>query len=140
MGVETRSQARAFRQSGRRWLVLVVGAWTLCACATSGNVGSRMNAEAWGGGAIVVENNSWDRVTVYLSREGNPRRIGEVNALSNGTFPVRNIAILPDGRDAMLVARPLAGTPFRSDKFSFNGGTVVWTIENQTSLSHLSLR
>jgi hypothetical protein len=39
------------------------------------------------------------------------------------------------------VAHPLAGNSFRSEQFMFpSGGVAVWTIENQSGLSHVSVR
>ena len=91
--------------------------------------------------SIVVENNSWDRVTVYVSRGDQLWRLGDVSALAHTEFPVQRLGFLADGRSTFLVAHPLAGRSFRSEQFMFpSGGVAVWTIENQSGLSHVSVR
>ena len=131
------------RATVRRHLVLLalVGATGTVACASSGSVGSRAAASAMGSASIVVENNSWDRVTVYVSRGDQLWRLGDVGALGRTEFPIQRFGFLADGRSTFLVAHPLAGRSFRSEQFMFpSGGVAVWTIENQSGLSHVSLR
>jgi hypothetical protein len=119
---------------------LVAGASTMTACASSGGVGLRaqqMQAPT----SVVIENNSWDRVTVYISRGDELWRLGDVGALSKTEFPMNRLGFFADGRSTFLVARPLAGQQFRSEQFMFpTGGIATWTIENQSGLSHVSVR
>jgi hypothetical protein len=120
---------------------LLAGASMMAACASAG-VGAR--AQQWEEAAatsIVIENNSWDRVTVYISRGEQLWRLGDVGALSHAEFPMQRFGFLADGRTTYLVARPLAGQQFRSEQFIFpSGGVATWTIENQAALSHVSVR
>ena len=110
------------------------------ACASSG-VGMRAAQSANSPASIVVENNSWDRVTVYVSRGDQLWRLGDVGALGRTEFPIQRFGFLTDGRSTYLVAHPLAGRSFRSEQFMFpSGGVAVWTIENQNGLSHVSVR
>ena len=119
---------------------LIVGAATMSACA-SGGVGMRAAQYGSSPSAVVIENNSWDRVTVYISRGDQLWRLGDVGALARTEFPVQRLGFLADGRSTFLVAHPLAGQSFRSEQFMFpTGGVAVWTIENQTGLSHVSVR
>ena len=119
---------------------LIVGAATMSACA-SGGVGARAAQWSNSPSAVVIENNSWDRVTIYISRGDQLWRLGDVGALGRTEFPVQRLGFLADGRSTFLVAHPLAGQSFRSEQFMFpTGGVAVWTIENQSGLSHVSLR
>ena len=119
---------------------IIVGAATMTACA-SGGVGTRAAQYGSSPSAVVIENNSWDRVTVYISRGDQLWRLGDVGALARTEFPVQRLGFLSDGRSTFLVAHPLAGQSFRSEQFMFpTGGVAVWTIENQSGLSHVSVR
>ena len=119
---------------------LVAGASTITGCASGGGVGFRaqqMQAPT----SVIIENNSWDRVTVYISRGDELWRLGDVGALSKTEFPMNRLGFFADGRSTFLVARPLAGQQFRSEQFMFpTGGIATWTIENQSGLSHVSVR
>lgn len=124
-----------------RLMAILIGAGALTACASAGGVGSRAAVAAREPTSIVIENNSWDRVTVYISRGDQLWRLGDVSALARTEFPVHRMGFLADGRSTFLVAHPLAGRSFRSDQFMLISGTVaVWTIENQSGLSHVSVR
>jgi hypothetical protein len=119
---------------------MVLGAATMTGCASSG-VGSRAAAFGNSPTSVVIENNSWDRVTVYISRGDQLWRLGDVGALARTEFPVQRLGFLADGRSTFLVAHPLAGQSFKSEQFMFpTGGVAVWTIENQSGLSHVSVR
>ena len=120
---------------------VALGMAAAMACASSGSVGARAAQSAVAPSSIVVENNSWDRVTVYVSRGDQLWRLGDVGALGRTEFPIQRFGFLADGRSTFLVAHPLAGRSFRSEQFMFpSGGVAVWTIENQSGLSHVSLR
>ena len=120
--------------------LVVVGGSTMTACASSGGVGMRAQ-QMESPTSVVVENNSWDRVTVYISRGDQLWRLGDVGALSHAEFPMQRLGFFADGRSTFLVARPLAGQQFRSEQFMFpTGGIATWTIENQSGLSHVSVR
>jgi hypothetical protein len=119
---------------------MIFGAASLTACASSG-VGTRAAQFDSSPSAVVIENNSWDRVTVYISRGDQLWRLGDVGALARIEFPVQRLGFIADGRSTYLVAHPLAGQSFRSEQFMFpSGGVAVWTIENQSGLSHVSVR
>ena len=134
--------ARLRAQIGRHLVAasIIVGAATMTACA-SGGVGTRAAQFVSSPSAVVIENNSWDRVTVYISRGDQLWRLGDVGALGRTEFPVQRLGFLADGRSTFLVAHPLAGQSFRSEQFMFpTGGVAIWTIENQSGLSHVSVR
>jgi len=134
--------ARLRAQVGRHLVAasMIVGAATMTACA-SGGVGTRAAQYGSSPSAVVIENNSWDRVTVYISRGDQLWRLGDVGALARTEFPVQKLGFLSDGRSTFLVAHPLAGQSFRSEQFMFpTNGVAVWTIENQSGLSHVSVR
>ena len=120
---------------------LIAGAAGMTGCASGGGLGVRAQQMENSPTAVVVENNSWDRVTVYISRGDQLWRLGDVGALTRTEFPVQRLGFFADGRSTFIVARPLAGQQFRSEQFMFpTGGVAVWTIENQTGLSHVSVR
>ena len=89
-----------------------------------------------------IENNSWDRITVYAVTGGGQRiSLGHVDANDSKTFSSKAIRSLSPGSGTYLIARPLAGDPFRSDTFTLPmSGQVVWTVHNQRSLSRLVIR
>jgi hypothetical protein len=119
---------------------MILSAASLSACASAG-VGSRAQAYSMSPSAVVIENNSWDRVTVYISRGDQLWRLGDVGALTRMEFPISRLGFIADGRSTFLVAHPLAGHSFKSEQFMFpTGGIAVWTIENQSGLSHVSVR
>ena len=119
---------------------MIIGAATMTACA-SGGIGTRAASYDQSPNSVVIENNSWDRVTVYISRGDQLWRLGDVGALAKTEFPVQRLGFIADGRSTYLVAHPLAGNSFRSEQFMFpSGGVAVWTIENQSGLSHVSVR
>ena len=121
--------------------VAVLGVAAATACASTGGVGARAAAAGQSPSSVLVVNNSWDRVTVYISRGDQLWRLGDVSALGKTEFPIHRFGFLADGRSTFFVAHPLAGRSFRSEQFMFpNGGVAVWTIENQSGLSHISLR
>ena len=134
--------ARLRAQLSRHLVVasMVVGAASLSACASTG-VGVRAAQYESSPTSVVIENNSWDRVTVYISRGDQLWRLGDVGALARTEFPIQRLGFIADGRSTYLVAHPLAGQQFRSEQFMFpSGGIAVWTIENQSGLSHVSVR
>jgi hypothetical protein len=135
--------ARLRAEIGRHLVAasMIVGAATMTACASAGGVGARAAASNNSPTSVVIENNSWDRVTVYISRGEQLWRLGDVGALARTEFPIQRLGFLADGRSTFLVAHPLAGQSFRSEQFMFpSGGIAVWTIENQAGLSHVSVR
>jgi hypothetical protein len=135
--------ARLRAEIGRHLVAasMIVGAASMTACASAGGVGARAAASNNSPTSVVIENNSWDRVTVYISRGEQLWRLGDVGALARTEFPIQRLGFLADGRSTFLVAHPLAGQSFRSEQFMFpSGGIAVWTIENQAGLSHVSVR
>ena len=135
--------ARLRAQLGRHLVAasIIVGASSMSACASSGGVGMRAAQYEASPASVVIENNSWDRVTVYISRGDQLWRLGDVGALARTEFPIQRLGFIADGRSTFLVAHPLAGQSFRSEQFMFpSGGIAVWTIENQSGLSHVSVR
>ena len=120
---------------------MVIGAGTMSACASSGIGAKAQQFNTASASSVVIENNSWDRVTVYITRGDQLWRLGDVGALAKTEFPVTRLGFIADGRSTYLVAHPLAGQSFQSEQFMFpSGGVAIWTIENQSGLSHVSVR
>ena len=135
--------ARLRATMGRHLVVasMIAGAAAMTACASAGGIGARAAQMENSPNSVVIENNSWDRVTVYISRGDQLWRLGDVGALGKTEFPIQKLGFFADGRSTYLVAHPLAGSSFRSEQFMFpSGGVAVWTIENQSGLSHVSVR
>jgi hypothetical protein len=121
-------------------LVALVGGIAMLGCATSGSMSERgaPNLEPSG---LIVRNNNWNSMTVYLVQGGARVRVGEVNGFSQEVFPTSRLGMLTGGTGTFLVARPFAGRPFRSETLVFTPGRMlVWTIENQPAHSYLSVR
>jgi hypothetical protein len=117
--------------------LLPIVAFALCAACASGGAGSRAEAPALTSN-LVVENNSWGPVTLYIATSDQPIRLGAIDGMSRQRFSLEKFHFAADGREVYFIARPLAGSAFRSQGFSFwEGRTTVWTIENVTALSQL---
>jgi hypothetical protein len=120
-----------------RTLACTLAIAALGACATAGRPEAAPSPIA---SRVVVRNNSWDHVTLYLGHRGALWRIGDVDGLSDVSFPVPGW-LRPDLDDVYFVARPIGGRSFRSEPFAFSRGTTaVWTIGNQAAASYVALR
>jgi hypothetical protein len=88
---------------------------------------------------VVVNNRSWDQVTVYISQGTATWRLGEVSAMTQRTLPLKHVGKWLLGRTAQFVGRRLAGASLRSESFDVNPGMGVptWTIENHGAFSYL---
>jgi hypothetical protein len=133
------------RERLRVLLPLFAGA-LLTACV-SGGVGSRAEgSELSNDGselsdALVVQNRNWKPVTIFMSKNGELRRLGDVEASSGRIFSLAQLPFMADGRDHYLVARPLTGESVRSEAFAFPmGRTTIWTIEKTSAMSRLAVR
>jgi hypothetical protein len=124
-----------------RVLMPILAGALLTACASGGGGAGYRAGTPELSSNLVVKNNSWDPVTVYVATSGQPLRVGSVDATSTRSFSLDSFRSAMEGRDAYLVARPLAGRPFRSEGFAFwPGHTTIWTIENRSALSQLVVR
>jgi hypothetical protein len=126
------------RERLRLLLPLIAGAlFTACASGGAGNGAEAPTPSI----SLVVENHSWGPVTVYLSASGLRLRIGVVDGMSTRGFPLDRFRSAMEGHDVYLIARPLAGQPFRSQDFLYSPGrTTIWTVENQSALSQVVVR
>lgn len=119
---------------------LVGGIATLGGCATSGGMKGQV-APNLQPTSLIVQNNNWNNMTVYVVQGGERRRVGDVNGFSVAVFPANRLGSFGGPGGTFLVARPLAGRAFRSEPLVFTPGrTLIWTIENQPAYSHLSVR
>src|SRR4051812_38451910 len=91
----------------------------LAACASTGgghHADTDVSAEAAGYDAapsnVVVKNNSWDRVTVYLVDGETEWRLGEVEASTQRTLTLNGRGPTLMGHSPHLVGRRLAGSTF----------------------------
>ena len=128
-------------------VVFAVALCVVAGCASSGGYGLNSRyADAAGGSFtstvrhVMVMNNSWNRITVYLrNAAGALIRLGDVESMNRETFPVKEMA--DDGAETQFIAHPLAGQSFASEQFLFpNGSTAVWTVENVAPLSSVKVR
>jgi hypothetical protein len=135
LGVRLRAEV-----SNRLCLVALVGGMaTLAGCASTGATSDRSAPHPELSG-LIVRNNNWNSMTIYLVQGGARMRVGDVGGFSQAVFPAKRLSMLAGGIDAFLVARPLAGRAFRSERLMFpSTGMVVWTIENQPAHSYLSV-
>lgn len=100
-------------------VVPVIALVVLAACASRGAASGAAlstgdsSAEASGAPShVVVHNQSWDRVTVYISEGAMVWRLGDVEAKSERTLSVKNFGKALLGRTAHFIGRPLAGAAF----------------------------
>ena len=132
---------RRATRSSLHSITLIAALALLGACASSqlepGESGMRPSITT-----VRIENHSWDRITVYaVTGAGQRISLGHVDANSTETFSSRSFASLAPGSGTYFIARPIAGTAFRSDTFMLpSSGQVVWTVHNQRALSQLVIR
>jgi hypothetical protein len=134
----------------RRFIVLPVMLVALLgACASSGiethaepGVAQDSAEESGAPTHVIVNNRSWDQVTVYITESGTAWRLGEVAAMTERTLPLRQVGASLLGRSAQLVARRVSGAPVRSESFDVSPrmGIPAWTIENHGAFSSLLIR
>jgi hypothetical protein len=134
----------------RRLVVLPVMMLALLGACASGGVGTRAEQGVADDGAeqseapthIVVNNRSWDQVTVYVSQGTAEWRLGEVAPMTQRTLPLRHLGASLLGRSAQFVGRRLAGASLRSESFDVSPGMGVptWTIENHGAFSFVLFR
>ena len=121
----------------------------LGACASSGGATRATQAVAEEAAdpndtptSVVVDNRSWDQVTVYLTQGTAVWRLGDVAAMTQRTLPLRHVGIALVGRNVQFIARRLAGPSFRSESFGMSAGMGIptWTIANQSAFSYVLFR
>jgi hypothetical protein len=135
---------------GRRHVLLPV---TMCvllgACATGGVARNAdrsvadVSADASADSAqVVVNNQSGERVTVYISQGSEAWRLGDIEPYSRRTLSLTSVERELVDRSAFLIARRPSGPPFRSESFAVtpDGGMPTWTIESYTPFSYVSFR
>ena len=109
---------------------MIVGAATMSACA-SGGVGTRAAQYGSSPSAVVIENNSWDRVTVYISRGDQLWRLGEASGTTAadsarfGTYPGAYRTGVTKGQPGIIPGNTAVTTP----------GTNLGTVATQASLT-----
>ena len=131
----SRSRRKPFARF--RSITCALAAAALGACAPAGRPESGPSPVV---SRVLVHNYGWDNVTLYLAQRGTLWRIGDVSGLSDVNLPIPR-RVLADLDEVYLVARPIAGRPFRSEPFMFpRGTTAIWTIENPPAMSHVALR
>jgi hypothetical protein len=134
----------------RRLVVLPVMLFALLgACASGGGgrhaepgMASDAAEESEAPTHVVVNNNSWDQVTVYIAQGSATWRLGDVAPMTQRTLPLRNVGTSLVGRTAQFIGRRLAGAAMRSESFDVSRGMGIptWTIENQSAFSYVLFR
>lgn len=117
-------------------VVGLLAAAALSACASAARSENALSPVTT---RLLVRNFSPEHVTLYLAGRGSKWRLGEIAGSGDVTLPVPRWALADIG-EVYLVARPLAGRPFRSESFFLpRGGTAIWTIESHPAMSHVVL-
>jgi hypothetical protein len=129
----------------RFFVVLPIMVCVLLGACASGGMGTYAESSVADGAdesseapsQVVVDNRSWDRVTVYVTESTVVWRLGEVEPMTRRTLPLKKVGRSLLGRTAQFIGRRLAGGAFRSESFGVNAGSGIptWTIENQAGLS-----
>ena len=131
----------AARQKSLRTIALIAGLATVPGCASSRSTLDEPEL-APASTTVTIENQSWDHITVYMVTSAGQRiSLGRVEGNSVATFSAKTFGALAAGAGTHFIARPLAGTAFRSETFMLpHRGRVIWTIQNQRALSQVILR
>jgi hypothetical protein len=134
----------------RRLVVLPVMMVVLLSACASGGAGGGTGPAVTSADAepievpthVVVNNRSWDQVTVFLTFGTVEWRLGEVEPMTERTLPLKHMSRAVVGRTVQLMGRRLAGGSLRSEGFDVNpgGGVPTWTIENNGAFSFVLLR
>lgn len=117
----------------------LVASASLAACAPAMN-GSEEVAQRNAETTLVVQNNNWTDMTVYVLRDGARARIGSVTGLSQGRFRLSD-ALVGGAGDVRILADPLgAGERFVSHPLIIMPGQEVrLRLENNIALSSYSV-
>lgn len=107
-----------------------------CAPAMSSDGAATMPEQT----ALVVDNNNWTDMTLYVLRDGMRVRIGSVTALSKARFRLSD-ALIGGAGDVRILADPLAaGDRFVSHPLTILPGQEVrLRLENNIALSSYSV-
>lgn len=91
---------------------------------------------------IVVDNRSWDQVTVFIVVGSAQLRLGDVEPMTRRSLALKGAQSVLGHGSAYFVGRRLAGSVFRSESFDVNpeGGTPSWTIDSHAPFSYVLIR
>ena len=142
--VRTAAQSTENRRLGTRLLLLT----TLLAVATLASgctTGAKNPFQAGGGGGadrpveIVVENDNWSDVALYVEVRGTLHRLGTVVTATQRRFKLPRAL---SGVDSYRFgARLLGGTYFWTPEFMLGPGSELrWQVGNSEATSHFSVR
>lgn len=122
------------------WSVMLSAAVCGAACSC-GWMGDPVNRVIDDGVRVVVENNSFYDVNVYLARDGHLRRLGFVMSQQDGAFRITN-AMLCGAVTYQLVANPVGSREkFVSRSIDVQrGGVAFWMLEPAAWLSYVVVR
>ncbi|MEX2281351.1 MAG: hypothetical protein WEE89_02560 [Gemmatimonadota bacterium] len=115
---------------------LAVGSVACAPMASHTNAGGMATERT----TMLVENNNWADMTVYILRDGVRTRLGAVPSMSRSTFVLSN-AMLAGTGELRVMADPL-GSPHKwtSQPILLNPGNQVrFRLENNVSLSTYSV-
>lgn len=89
---------------------------------------------------LVVENNNWTDMTLYVLRDGSRARVGSVTGLGHGRFKLPD-ALVGGAGDIRILADPLgAGERFVSHPLTIMPGQEIrLRLENNIALSSYSV-
>ena len=89
---------------------------------------------------LTVENHQWSGVTVYLTRDGAPFRLGFIEAQSEKTFRVSTARL--GGAHSFQLYADVLGSRERivTRPIEVMSGRTIWSLEASTSLSTVRTR
>jgi hypothetical protein len=123
----------------RNGLVVAAAAFVMAACAPVAE--QAMNARpAENQTMLVVQNDNWSEVKVYLLRGSQRIRLGSVPSMSQGKFSIPN-AFVFGVSDVTIQAEPIGGhESYVSPPIQvYPGGRVALKVEKQLRLSHFAV-
>lgn len=127
-------------QTVRRVFVAAAVALVLEACAPATEQAEN-NLPARPKTQLIVRNNNWSEIAVYVVRSGVRARLGNVMSMSNGRFNIPQSYVL-GANDIQVQVDPVGSnrTFLSSPVQIFPGARVELTIENSMQLSSFAVR
>jgi hypothetical protein len=123
----------------KRWLAALVIASVLAGCAKHRITDDDMSGDA--SSTLHVVNHHWGDVDIFVSRDGQRTRVGQVTASAEENFVLPKSVTGGGGGTLQLQARALGSSrAISSESISIRPGgmQITWTLENNLSRATLA--
>ena len=90
---------------------------------------------------LVVQNNNWSEMVIYVMRGTTRARLGQVSSMSSAKFPIRDVVAGGPYGEVRIMADPVgSGGRFTSSVIQIvPGAQVEITLANNLAMSHYSV-